>query len=318
MTLLIMKILLFFFLFSAFACLFYYLKKSRILVKALQNAYEGFSTTSVRRARERKRELLQIVPPKKSILDKLEKQLVYSGLSRRFPFLTAELWILILLISGAVIYFICLLFTKSAGTGLLAALCDIAILLLIEKLLEMRNLKAVDGELIEFLNMLGNYSIATGEVTSVLHIVSRYFSNPLRNALEECYYEAQTSGNPSAALLALADKIEHPKFKELIKNIEICSRYSADFSVVVHDSRKIVQDYIRSKEERKSMAREAITNMIILCALLVVVVYAVTIFIETSMSYLLLHTGAGRICMVIVAAIFIAFVIEVMSVDGKD
>lgn len=318
MSLLAMKILLFLFLFTAFVCLFYYLRKSRVLVKALQNAYEGLSNTSVKRARERKKELLQVVQPRKSFLDKLERQLVYSGLSKKFPFLTAELWILILLASGAVIYFICLTFTKSVGTGLLAAACDILVLLLTEKVLAMRNLKMVDRELIEFLNMLGNYSIASGEVTGILHIVSRYFHNPLRSALEECYYEAQTSGKPSAALLALADKIEHPKFKEIIKNIEISSRYSADFSVVVKDSRKIIQDYIRNKEECKSMAQEAATNMVILCVLLAVAIYAVTRLIDTSMTYLLLHTGIGRICLVIVAAIIIAFVIEVMSIDKED
>lgn len=66
------------------------------------------------------------------------------------------------------------------------------------------------------------------------------------------------------------------------------------------------------------MAQEAATNMVILCVLLAVAIYAVTRLIDTSMTYLLLHTGIGRICLVIVAAIIIAFVIEVMSIDKED
>ena len=54
-----------------------------------------------------------------------------------------------------------------------------------------------------------------GEITGVLGQVSKYMEEPLKGVMEECAYEAQMTGNSSTALLAMAEKVEHPKFKEL-------------------------------------------------------------------------------------------------------
>jgi hypothetical protein len=76
----------------------------------------------------------------------------------------------------------------------------------------------------------------------------------LAEALEECYIEAQTTGNVSAALMGLADQFEHEKFKEIIINLEVCSRYTANLKVIVDSLRRNLMDAKRASQERRATA----------------------------------------------------------------
>ena len=123
--------------------------------------------------------------------------------------------------------------------------------------LRAEELRVTNENLLKCLNFLGNYSLTAGEITMVLGQVSRYVEEPLKGALEECAYEAQTTGDSSLALLSMAERIEHPKIKELARNLEISIRYMADLTTLVDSSRRSAREYLRMEEERKGMLREA-------------------------------------------------------------
>lgn len=125
-------------------------------------------------------------------MDKYEHLFLYSGLKRRFPSITVEIWSVCILLSSAGAYGVALLIGEDWFLGIPAMAGDIFILLFLEMLLAMKNYKTVDSDLMEFLNLLRN-------------------------------------------------------FKELISSIEVCARYSADFSLVVSNSRKIIQDAARAR-----------------------------------------------------------------------
>lgn len=314
MWLLIGKIFVGISIFFGFSTLFYYLRKNSLLKRKLYEAYETIDAVSIQRAREHKRELA-LLHRRKGYFYHMEEKLVYSGLPRQFPFLTTELWILALLFSGITAYFIGTWISQAWLIGLGIAAADVLLLLLLEELLAYRNYRAVEENLLEFLNLLGNYSITAGEVTGVLNQISRFVPEPLCTVLDECYYEAQTSGDANLALLSMGDKIEHPKFKEFIHNLEVCSRFSADYSVLIGNSRRELQDYKRARQERKTMATEALINMVMLLGMLLVTLILVNEMIDMSIWTILLDTIVGRVCMGIVGVLIALFTWEIATAD---
>jgi len=309
-----LKIVIFLCLFLGFTGMFYLLNKSRILRKKLQEAYESLDNASLHREREHKRNLA-LFETRIGIINRIRKRFIYSGLGRIFTFLNPELWLIIRILAAASIYFISNLLGNNWIYGFVSAIILSLVLHLTESLLIHRNYKAVDKNLLEFLNILGNYSITAGEVTGILNQVSRYMQEPLKSALDECYHEALTSGNTDMALLTLSDKIEHPKFKEVIKSIEICARYSADFTIVVRSSRRIIQDYMKACQERKGLAQESMVNMFILSIMLFVVLIVVDQMLEVSIWSILFQTLIGQIVVVVVIALLIAFYWQIATTD---
>ena len=134
---------------------------------------------------------------------------------------------------------------------------------------------------------------------------------PLKGVMEECAYEAQMTGNSSTALLAMAEKVEHPKFKELARNLEISIRYMADLTTLVDSSRRSVREYLRTEEERKGMLREAAINMGLLAAMSVFALMTVDRLIDVSVWKIVTDTLPGHLALGIYGIIFGLFLRKV-------
>ncbi|MBP5281082.1 MAG: hypothetical protein J6Z22_01135 [Lachnospiraceae bacterium] len=245
----------------------------------------------------------------------LERQLGYAGLRRRFPFLSAEHFVLLTVLAMAG----CFLVGAMLGGilwGLGFAVCVVlaeCAMIVIGKAGEMH---AVNENLMKLLDFLGNYSMTSGDVVSVFSQVGKYLEEPIRSALEQCCVEAQTTGDVGLALLSMAEKIEHPQFKELVRNIEVSCRYSADFSVLVSFSRRSVREYLKSCRERKSLLREAGINMALLLGMSVFAMATVNGLLEVSVWTMLFFTIPGRIALGIVIGIVLLFAMQVYRLES--
>lgn len=272
----------------------------------LSKTREGMDQSARLRALE-KRHRLQELQRKNTLIYRVEEFLCYCGIRRRFPGYTAEKWIAGNLLGMMLVF--CLLqgitgrFTVAVlGTGLL---CGAEYLIL--STLRAGELRSVNDNLLKCLNFLGNYSLTAGEITMVLGQVSKYVEEPLKGALEECAYEAQTTGDSSLALLSLAERIEHPKVKQLARNLEVSIRYMADLTMLVDSSRRSAREYLRMEEERKGMLREAGINMGLLMAMSLFALLTVDRLVDISVRDVLYSTLPGHIAIGIYVGIIFLF-----------
>lgn len=291
-------------LFSGFFLLFYWMGKERIMRYFFSRTMQALDS-SVRVRQKERRKGLPEPDRQKNHLSGLEKRLMYSGLSVRLPLLTPEVFIVCDILLCVGIYFLVLLLTGSWGRGLLFIGMAQIVIYFVLNLLTGRNYRKVNDSLMKFLDFLGNYSITAGEVSGVLFQISKYLEEPLKSVLEECYYEAQTTGDTSLALLSMAEKIEHPRFKELVRGMEVSIRYAADFTVLIQSSRKSVREYMSSRQERKAMVKEAFVNMLILLGMSVLILAMVEKLTGSNMQEILLHTVWGRGALGVIGLIFL-------------
>lgn len=251
---------------------------------------------------------------KHSIWFWLEQELQYSGLKRNIPGITSENWLVGNLVILTMILFIGIcIFPK-----LWMSVCTIFALILMEyfiiSFLKMRSFRKVERNLMKFLDFLGNYSMTAGEITSIFHQVSKYVEEPLKSVLEECCVEAQMTGDASMALLTMSEKIEHPKFKEIVRNMEISIRYCADFKILVNRSRRSVREYLRASGEQKNILQEAGIHLFLLVGLSVVIFLIVDGLIDISIWQVLFFTIPGRIALAILMLIFVLFLRQIMRI----
>lgn len=308
------KIIIFLELLTCFGLLFWWIRRESIIHNAIFRAYENLEQAT-RRREEEKRRVKLLMKKRKGLLYYLEQQLLYSGLTVKMPFLTPEIYITVNLIAVAFLYATGTIIGNNWWLGVLFVLIFEVSIYLLQNLLVLRNYNAVDRELLKFLDFLGNYSITSGEVTIILKQISGYLEEPLRNVLEECYYEAQTTGDTGGALLSMAEKIQHPKFKELVRNMEISMRYSADFTILVSQSRKSIREHMRMRQEQKALAGEAWVNILILGVMTLIILKTVEVLIGVPIQEILLSTWVGRGCMLGILVILFLFYRKIRKLD---
>ena len=290
---------------------FWYLRKSKIIEKGLMAVRGSIEDTTAKRQIEAHANLLIRGQKHKSKLEKIiekpEKLYIYSRIGKIVRGLSFEVWVVLIVLTTAGAYFGTVFITKNFITGLMAATGYYVSIKIVEIILARKNFKVIDRSLLEFLNQLGNFSVIQGEITNVLHQTAQYAPPILAEALEECYIEAQTTGNVSVALMGLSEQFEHEKFKEIIINLEVCSRYTANLKVVVNSLRRNLMDAKRASQERRAVADGAIVEMVIMSCMLLVVLVLVDKMIQTSIWEVLFHSIVGYIALVVSAASYLIF-----------
>lgn len=273
-----MKLLILILLFTGFFLLFREMGALKYIADALKKTRSGMNAAARQRSLADRQNLLSM-QEKYSRWYSMEQQLQYCGVKNRFPGLTAEWWLLGNLAAASVLFIAA---SAVGGVKLAAALlagCAVAERLLLRRIRK-RNWRCTEENLTKLLDFLGNYSITSGEITGIFGQISRYMEEPVRSALDACCYEAATTGDVGMALLAMAERIEHPKFKELARNMEVSVRYCADFSVLVNSSRRSLREYLRVAQERRGMMREGAINLALLAAMSIIVLFIVGNFTE--------------------------------------
>ena len=298
----VIYILLFIMLCHIFLLLFSEIHVLQQFTALLRRTRADMDAASRQRTLDSRKQLMEL-QRKHTILFSMERQLQYSGLKLRFPNLTVEWWITGNAISAVIVFLLLLLLFGPlyAVAGVLFLAVGEGLLL---RILRTVNLHRVNNSLLKLLDFLGNYSISSTEATSVFSQVARYMDEPLRSALDTCCYEAQTTGDAGLALLSMAERIEHPKFKELARNMEISIRYCADFSTLVNSSRRSMREYLRATRERRGMLREAAVNMALLLGMSVIVLITVGHLTDRTLWELLWGTLPGKIGCGILLGIF--------------
>lgn len=309
----VLKCIIFVLLFVGFSLSFLKIRWLNRIADFLKRTGEGMDAASRTRLRERRKNLRNITT-KISGIHYVEQLLEYSGIKKIFPGADVERFLVFQIVAGTILFL-----GGSVFGGIKGALFPVLILGLSEVVFlqygRMKAMKSVNDNLLKFLDFLGNYSITSGEITGVFHQISRYMEEPLKGALEECSYEAQTTGDVGLALLSMVEKIEHPKFKEFVRNMEINLRYCADFTVLVSSSRKSVRDYQKMKEERKSLLREGAINLFLLLGMSVVVLITVDGLVEISVWDILLFSLPGRIALLVIVGIVLLFAGQIVAMD---
>lgn len=181
-----------------------------------------------------------------------------------------------------------------------------------------RNRKSVSKDLVPFLNLLGNYSTGNSEITTIFMQIAPKMHYPLNDCLIECVAEAQNiEGGKSRALENLINKIDHRKFCEIIKNLEISERYTNSFVVVARQTRGNLTTYIRAEKESKELVEQDLIIMCVCVALMIGIIAVLGTLIDEGwfgVFVLMGTTTLGNIVLLIAIfciAVFVKKVIEV-------
>lgn len=179
---------------------------------------------------------------KKTIYERINNLLYYSGVRFRLYWLTPTVFLGIII--GLSILAMVLSFKITANIFLILAITATPLFIIYLVLFVMMaiNNKSVENELIQFMNMIVNFSASSDDIVFILEKSSNYLGTNLRLAITSCISYAKLSGNTSRALMRLADQVEHPQFKRFVLALELASRNSCDYKRVVDDFRERTND----------------------------------------------------------------------------
>lgn len=195
------------------------------------------------------------------LLHRWDQMFAQSMIQQRIPLLNAQLYGSLLVVSGAILGILGLILCRqNPGMGIAVGILLFFIVVIggmfYVNLLRKRKWMQTEKELVPFLNIVDNFSKSEQDLFQIFELSVPYLREPVKTALSECGKHAAATGNRVEAIRDLLYRMEHPKFREMIQHLEICSRNEANYTKVLGDMRDGLSAYMSNRKEEAAILRE--------------------------------------------------------------
>lgn len=250
-----------------------YIQNSKAIEKSVVKMFSATENNyKTRKAMEEAKRLEDGNQEKQSFIYKLDLMIERSGLRKKMTFLNTEVYLGLTLMVAVLGYILATLISGVWLLGAVVVMLTVIISYGIIYVLSGIAYEKIDKTILTFVNILENYSGTNDDIVSILGKTYPYLENPLKEHVEDFYNEVNSSGDTKRAFRNLEAKIENERFKEIIRNLEICSRHEANYQEIIKDTRITLMDYLESKQKRKAIINQGRIEILMsigLCSVMV-------------------------------------------------
>jgi Flp pilus assembly protein TadB len=264
-------------------------------------------TERLRAEQERQQRDIHGAGTKQDWLSKLDERLCYSGIKDKFTWLTTEMYVIVVAIVTAVITTVVTVFA-SLLQGVIAAAVTILMFKLVIVLMSNSRDKRTEAQLLQFMNIIDNFSKTSNDLIDILDKASRYIDEPLSSQIYNAVQEARNSGDSLTALRSLQSNVKNKHFKILIQNLETSSRLENNYSDIIEDCREIFHTYIRAQKEKRSVRMNGMFEILMMIGVGLICVSMIgDMADEGNIIDMLLNNGTIGVALFIILAAALVF-----------
>ncbi len=231
---------------------------------------------------------------RKSFLYRIDRMLDHSGIRNIAGSINAELYIgfisVLSVFAGVVVMIAFNSFIMAFSMGVSIVLLSGIILYILSGIYYSR----LNDNIMTFLNLIENFSKTDDDIVQIFKKAIIYLDEPLKGMLLEFCNEAESLGDTTTAFNNLSARMEHAKCRELLRNIQVCSKYEANYDMVIKDCRLSMTDYLAIKADRKAIINNGRAEIVILIISAIGIVYLFS-KITSGMWGVLMNTFIGNV-----------------------
>lgn len=228
----------------------------------------------------------------------IDKNFQYSKIQDKFPSISSTLYYTLAITAAFLTMTTILFIFKNIIVSLFLGIFVFSLFILIQNICQKINMKRTENDLTEFLNELKAYSVTTDDIGSCFRMISENLHQPMRDVTFGFSTQVATTGDASKAFIDMMGKLEHPMFKQIVRNLEICTRHSADYYTIADNSYKSLKNFLTSKKKISAQNRADAITFGILIISSIFGLSVMSTFIQTSIWNELLHTTLGNIFLI--------------------
>lgn len=282
---------------------------------SIHNAYEKLNGFSEQRQSKEERLIMdQGNRENVDFLTKIDILLTQSGAKKTIPFITTEIYLAFNLLLAVIGFVAILLLTglvlfAVGGSALLVVGTYIFLSMMANK-----NAQIIEEDMGVFLDMLDAYSKSSDDIVDIMGKTYPSLSEPLMGYVEEFYYEAINVGEETA-FRHLEYKIPNTKLKEILGNLQLCSRNLTDYGTIVTDSQEQLRVYLEGKRERTDARINGGMELLTFAIIAGIIFVMIGNFAETNVWEMLLGTFVGQLIILYFVVLIIIGLITTFSYD---
>lgn len=234
------------------------------MMKYIHDKYEKYQAAFEIRQKNEESEMTEKGNREKvGLLTRIDILLVQSGIKKKFPSLVAELFITLDIVFGIGCFVCAWKLYPMFALDVVVLFGGIALPYILMEVSTSQKAAQIEEDIGVFLDMMDAYSKSSDDIVDIMGKVYPSLHEPLNEYLETFYFEALRTGDVDKAFMHLKYKIPHKKLKEILGELQMCSKQMTDYSNIIRDVKEQMRVYLDGKRERQDAKKNGAMELLI-------------------------------------------------------
>ena len=250
-----------------------------------------------------------------SLLYKLDRMMLVSGIKNRFKFANGETLLGALILAAIAGFFEGTILFQNGLVGIFLACAQAVVLYGIVMALAGKTYNQIEDNTAIFISILSNHAKGSSDIVTIFQNTIPSLSGPLKRIAEKFVMDAEATGNVDIAFDYMKESVDNRQLQTIIVNLKNCMHYQANYEEVLAQMMSQVAAGLSAREDRKNILFSMKMTLVVISIMAVVIVLIIGAGLDIDVAGSLTGTIVGQILILITGLLYLMVGIKMFKTD---
>jgi hypothetical protein len=250
-----------------------------------------------------------------SILYKLDRLMLLSGIKNVLPFVNGEVFLCSEIALSVAGFFEGTIIFQNVFVALFLAVAQAVVLYAVAIGLSGRTYNQIEDQTAIFISILSNHAKGSSDIVSIMQNTIPSLNGVLRGIAEKFVQDAENTGNVDIAFDYMKESVENRQLQTIIINLKNCMHYQANYEEVLAQMLSQVAAGLSAREDRKIILFSMKLTLVVISITAVIIVWIIGAGLGIDVKGSLTGNMAGQALLLITGLLYLMVGIKMFKTD---
>ena len=251
----------------------------------------------------------------KSLLYKLDRLIILSGMKNRFHFLSGEAFLGAMILAAVAGFFEGTIIFDNWLVGIFLAAAQAVVLYGIAMALAGKTYNQIEDSTAIFISILSNHAKGSSDIVTIFQNTIPSLSGPLKDIAEKFVMDAESTGNVDIAFDYMKESVDNRQLQTIFVNLKNCMHYQANYEEVLAQMMSQVAAGLSAREDRKNILFSMKLTLIVISIMAAVIVLIIGAGLDIDVAGSLTGNFIGQLLLLITGLLYLMVGIKMFKTD---
>ena len=250
-----------------------------------------------------------------SILYKLDRLVLTSGIKNYLPWVTGEVMLLGMVMAAMAGFFEgAILFQNVFVAIFLTAAQAVAVYVFFKALSGKTYNEIEDGTAI-FISILSNHAKGSSDIVTIMDNTIPALNGPLRGIVQKFVADAENTGNVDIAFDYMKESVDNRQLQTIIINLKNCMHYQANYEEVLVQMMGQIAAGLSAREDRKNILFSSKLTLVVISIMQVIIVWIIGAGLGIDVKQILTGNAFGQLLLLVTGLLYLMVGVKMFGTD---
>lgn len=210
-----------------------------------------------------------------SLLYKLDRLMLTSGLKHKFKFVNGEVFLGAMILAGILGFIEGSIFFSNGFVAIFLAAAQVVVLYAIALYLSGKTYNQIEDSTAIFISILSNHAKGSSDIVTIMQNTIPSLSGPLKRIVNKFVMDCEATGNVDLAFDYMKESVDNRQLQTIFVNLKNCMHYQANYEEVLVQMMGQVAAGLSAREDRKNILFSSKLTLVVISITALIIVWLI-------------------------------------------